>query len=462
MEGTVNKNVFAGIVTAVANFFSGFVRGDFITKLSYIIMGSGCFLRGQVVKGLIFLGIQTVYVYYMISSGIYYISMLPTLGVSTQEKVWDEAKQIYIMQQGDNSMLILLFGVVAIIISVVVLCIYVWQTRIARENETVIKQGGKLRGFKGDLSDLLDKNFSSTILAVPLLLAFLFTVMPLIFMVLMAFTNFNKEHQPPGKLFTWIGFSNFSSVFGGNPLWSTTFFKLLVWTMIWAFFATFINYILGMLLAIHINKKNIKGKAFFRTIFVTTIAVPQFVTLMLMSKLLSEPGALNVLLQQLHITNEAVKFLANPMLAKITVIVVNVWVGIPYSMLITSGVLLNIPDDIYEASRLDGATPRQQFFYITLPYMLHITAPYLITQFVGNINNFNVIYLLTGGGPASLNLYQGGETDLLVTWLYKLTVLEKNYALASTIGIIIFVIVSVLSLIVYNNIGAVKKEDELS
>ena len=336
MEGTVNKNVFAGIVTAVANFFSGFVRGDFITKLSYIIMGSGCFLRGQVVKGLIFLGIQTVYVYYMISSGIYYISMLPTLGVSTQEKVWDEAKQIYIMQQGDNSMLILLFGVVAIIISVVVLCIYVWQTRIARENETVIKQGGKLRGFKGDLSDLLDKNFSSTILAVPLLLAFLFTVMPLIFMVLMAFTNFNKEHQPPGKLFTWIGFSNFSSVFGGNPLWSTTFFKLLVWTMIWAFFATFINYILGMLLAIHINKKNIKGKAFFRTIFVTTIAVPQFVTLMLMSKLLSEPGALNVLLQQLHITNEAVKFLANPMLAKITVIVVNVWVGIPYSMLITS------------------------------------------------------------------------------------------------------------------------------
>ena len=111
---------------------------------------------------------------------------------------------------------------------------------------------------------------------------------------------------------------------------------------------------------------------------------------------------------------------------------------------------------------MDGATPRQQFFYITLPYMLHITAPYLITQFVGNINNFNVIYLLTGGGPASLNLYQGGETDLLVTWLYKLTVLEKNYALASTIGIIIFVIVSVLSLIVYNNIGAVKKEDELS
>lgn len=462
MEGTVNKNVFTKAISGIADFFSGFAKGDAVTKLSYIIMGFGCLARRQIAKGLIFLAMQLVYIYYMISAGIYYISMLPTLGTSTQTKVWDEAKQIYRIQPGDNSMLILLFGVIAIIFSLAMLFIYVWQTKISRQNEAVIRQGGRLQSFREDLLDLLDKNFSTTILFVPLLLAFLFTVLPLIFMILMAFTNFNKDHQPPGKLFTWIGLSNFSSVFGGNPLWSATFFKLFVWTMIWAFFATFINYILGMLLAIHINKKNIKGKAFFRTIFVTTIAVPQFVTLMLMSKLLSEPGALNIFLQKLHLTAEAIKFLDHPMIAKITVIVVNVWVGIPYSMLITSGVLLNIPEDIYEASKLDGATGRQQFFYITLPYMLHITAPYLITQFVGNINNFNVIYLLTGGGPASLKLYQGGETDLLVTWLYKLTVMEKNYALASTIGIIIFVIVSVLSLIVYNNIGAVKKEDELS
>lgn len=462
MEDSVNKNVFAVPVMAIANFFSGFIRGDLITKLSYIIMGFGCLLRGQIAKGLVFLGIQLVYIYYMVSSGIYYIGMLPTLGVNTQQKVWDKARQIYVIHKGDNSMLILLFGVIAIIISIAVLCFYVWQTRIAVQNEAVIRQGGRLQSFREDLFDLLDKNFSATILAIPLLLAFLFTVLPLIFMVLMAFTNFNKDHQPPGKLFTWAGFSNFGSVFGGNPLWSSTFIKLLIWTMIWAFCATFINYILGMLLAIHINKKNIKGRAFFRTIFVTTIAVPQFVTLMLMSKLLSEPGALNVFLQQLHITSEAIRFLDDPMIAKITVIVVNIWVGIPYSMLITSGVLLNIPEDIYEASKLDGATGRQQFFYITLPYMLHITAPYLITQFVGNINNFNVIYLLSGGGPLSLKLYQAGETDLLVTWLYKLTVLEKNYALASTIGIIIFVIVSVMSLIVYNNVGAVKKEDELS
>ena len=94
--------------------------------------------------------------------------------------------------------------------------------------------------------------------------------------------------------------------------------------------------------------------------------------------------------------------------------------------------------------------------------MLHVTTPYLITQFVGNINNFNVIYLLSAGGPLSLNLYQAGETDLLVTWLYKLTVNEQNYSLASTIGIIIFVVVSVISLVVYNNTSAIKSEDEFS
>ena len=101
----------------------------------------------------------------------------------------------------------------------------------------------------------------------------------------------------------------------------------------------------------------------------------------------------------------------------------------------------------------------RRFISITLPYMVFVTAPATITTFVGNINNFNVIYLLTAGGPASLDYYQAGKTDLLVTWLYKLTVDQHDYALASTIGIFIFMIVSICSLAVYNRTGAVKKED---
>ena len=179
-----------------------------------------------------------------------------------------------------------------------------------------------------------------------------------------------------------------------------------------------------------------------------------------MSKLLNDQGSLNNLLISLGWIEDFIPFLTKGNIAKITVIVINCWVGIPYSMLITSGILMNIPQDLYEASKIDGAGPIRQFFSITLPYMLHVTTPYLITQFMGNINNFNVIYLLTAGDPKSLNLYQAGETDLLVTWLYKLTVNEQNYALAATIGIIIFLLLSFISLVTYNNSNAVKGESD--
>jgi arabinogalactan oligomer/maltooligosaccharide transport system permease protein len=129
----------------------------------------------------------------------------------------------------------------------------------------------------------------------------------------------------------------------------------------------------------------------------------------------------------------------------------------------SAGILMNIPADYYEAARIDGAGTVRIFFEITLPYMLHITTPYLITQFVGNINNFNVIWLLTGGGPVD-NLHYGGgsqaqSTDLLVTWLYRLTVDQNpKYNVASVIGIVIFVISAILSLITFNRTSATKNE----
>ena len=456
------SDFFKAIGNGIKGFIEGFTKGDIITKLSYIIMGFGSIGRKQFIKGFFFLALQILYILFMVNSGIYYLSMLPSLGKNTQGEIWDEAAQIFRISQGDNSMLLLLFGVSVILVSIMMLFFYVWQTKIAYRNQKLLENNQKLPSFKDDVNDMFDKNFSATILFFPMLLTILFTVVPLIFMILMAFTNFDKNHQPPGNLFTWVGLTNFKNVFGGNPLWSTTFTRLFVWTIIWAIFATFLNYILGMLLAIIINKKGIKLKKFWRTIFILTIAVPQFVSLMLMSRLLHDQGALNVLLKQLGLISDFIPFLSDPFVAKVTVIVVNIWVGIPYTMLITSGVLMNIPEDLYEASKLDGANPVQQFIYITLPYMLHVTTPYLITQFVGNINNFNVIFLLSGGGPLSLKLYQAGETDLLVTWLYKLTVNEQNYSLASTIGILIFVIVSTISLIVYNNTSAVKQEDDFS
>ena len=123
---------------------------------------------------------------------------------------------------------------------------------------------------------------------------------------------------------------------------------------------------------------------------------------------------------------------------------------------------MNIPADLYESAKIDGASGWQQYRKITLPYMLFVTGPYLLTSFTGNINNFNVIYLLSGGKPLTMELTgNAGYTDLLITWLYKMTVSdEPDYKIAATIGILIFVVMAAINLIVYNMIPSVKNEED--
>lgn len=457
---SVRKGKSFNLFKTLGSFGLMFKKGDFFTKTSFFIMGFGSFMRKQLFAGIALLFIQLTFIVFMSTSGSKFLTGLIKLGTLTQGKVWNEEMGIYIMSKGDNSMLFLLFGVATIFVVIAFIYVYFANIKLAYTNQQLIQEGKRPMRFKETVNILLDEKFHITVLSLPVLLTFMFTIVPLVFMILIAFTNFDANHQPPGNLFTWVGFSNFTSVLWDNPLKSHTFSSLLVWTLIWATFATVLNYIFGMILALMINKKGIRLKKFWRTIFVVTIAVPQFVSLLLMSRLLADQGPVNLILQSMGWVKTFVPFLSDGNVARVTVIVVNLWVGIPYTMLITSGILMNIPVDIYESAKIDGAGPIRQFTAITLPYMLFVTTPYLITQFIGNINNFNVIYLLTGGGPLSLNLYQAGKTDLLVTWLYKLTVNYQDYALASTIGIFIFILSAFFSLVVFNRSSSVKKEEE--
>jgi arabinogalactan oligomer/maltooligosaccharide transport system permease protein len=150
--------------------------------------------------------------------------------------------------------------------------------------------------------------------------------------------------------------------------------------------------------------------------------------------------------------------MTDAMWARVTIIIINLWIGIPYTMLQVTGILQNIPSDLYEAAKIDGAGPVVIFFKITLPYMLFVTTPYLITTFTGNINNFNVIYLLTGGGPTYVG-DTAGQSDLLITWLYKLTVDNKYYNIGAVIGILSFILLSIVSLVTYRNSQSYKNEE---
>lgn len=436
-----------------------FKEGDIFVKLSFIVMGLGNLARGQIVKGLVFLSFEISFIFYMIFTGVAAFSMLGTLGTVQQGMVMDPERGIFVKTDGDNSMLLLLAGVVAIF--VVVLFLLCWKSSILSGYDAyeATQKGKKPNGIVQDFKDLFDKNVQRTLMFLPVTAILIFNILPLVYMILVAFTNFDKQHQPPGNLFTWVGLANFKAILKPGSILGNTFWPILGWTLTWAVFATFLNYILGIIISLLINRKETRLKGLWRTCFVMSIAVPQFVSLLVMRSMLQENGAINILLQELNLISSPLPFWTNATWARVTVIIVNLWVGIPHTILITTGVLQNIPEDLYEAAKVDGANAVVTFFKITLPYMLFVTTPYLITQFVGNMNNFNVIYFLTAGGPNTLDYYQAGKTDLLVTWLYKLTSQSFDYSYASVIGIMVFIISAVLSLITYRKTGSYNNEE---
>ncbi len=443
-------NFFRAVGRGIAWLFTTFFRSGFRTKLSYVIMGAGNILRGQIIKGLIFLVAEVGYIAFLVMFGWTYISKLPTLGTVQRGWHFDEELGIDVLiQNGDNSMLILLYGILSLAAVFAFAALWAINVRSAANAEKMQKNGEKLPPFIEECRGLLDGGFHKTLLFLPTVGIVVFTVIPLIYMIALAFTNYDRNHQVPANLFTWVGLENFSTILGTGSVLGETFWHVLGWTLVWAVFATFLNYILGIALALLINRKGLRFKSLFRTLFVLAIAIPQFVSLLVMKNILAESGPLNILLQEWGLISQPLPFFTDPTWARVTVILVNLWIGIPYTMLITSGILMNIPADLYEAARIDGAPRGVIFRKITMPYVLYVTAPYLITQFIGNINNFNVIYFLTGGAPATLDYYQAGKTDLLVTWLYKLTVDSRDYSLASVIGILVFIVCSVFSLFTF-------------
>ena len=246
-----------------------FAKGDWKTKLSYLIFGFGPLMRGQFIKGIAFLAMEILFIWYFVSFGWGYISKFGTLGTVAT------TKKNRITVYGDNSFLILLFGILTIILILAIIVIWYLNIQENYKEEQILKAGGTLPTNRHFLASLLDENFNKVLLSLPLVGIFLFTVLPILFMICIAFTNYDKTHQPPTNLFTWVGFDNFKNLlsFGSSGM-ASTFFTVLGWTLVWAFFATFIDYFLGLLVAVLINKKGIKFKKLWRTILVITIAVP--------------------------------------------------------------------------------------------------------------------------------------------------------------------------------------------
>ena len=472
-------------VSAKEGFFDiihTFKNGNLAVKLSFFIFGLGNLYYGQIMRGLLFLFFEVVFIAYMVvpSGGIYWLSKGnwfntgATIGTAQGAFEYNIIYDTDVWVPGDDSVKVMLYGLLTIMFIIAFVATWRMQIKQCSICMDITSKGKKIKSGKDDIRSLIDDQFHKTLLALPLTGILLFTVLPIIYMVLVAFTSYDAAHDGYSNLFSWVGLHNFNELtnFGKGGL-GLAFGEILSWTLMWSFFATFSNYFLGMFVAILINKKGINFKKFWRTVLVMTIAIPQFVSLLYVSKLFDSSGIIGEALlewgwipKSMLAANQR-SLWDNPTSAKILLIVVNIWIGIPYVMLQATGILMNIPADLYESSRVDGASAWQQYTRITLPYMLFVTGPSLLTSFVGNLNNFNVIYLLTGGNPLNTQIGAAGgvsvgHTDLLITWLYKMALgsAESKYYLASVIGILIFIVCAGLSLIVYNVIPSTKNEED--
>jgi len=457
MQEMESKNYFG-------KFREAFVHGDIFTKLSFLIWGLGYIGHGQLIKALIVTAVQALGLGFIAFIGAPNLAKFTSLGTVKMEMVFDPVAMRNVVNNYDNSFAILLFSVIAIVLILTLLAGSA-GTVVANYRLELIRQAGKkVNTFGQDLRSYFNEKFYITLLTLPVLGVVVFTVVPLFILIAVAFTNYDQQHMPPANLFTWVGLTNFASLLGGGGLTSTfsyAFGKILAWTLVWAFFASLTTFFGGVLLAMFINSKNTKLPKMWRTLFMVTAAVPQFVSLLLIRDFFADSGIFNTIMSNLGIPQmfgmSYLPLLSNWRWAMVTIIIINIWIGVPYQMLIATGVLMNIPNDMIEAASIDGASPIQLFFKIKMPYLLSVQGPSLVTGFVHNVNNFNVIYLLTNDAYKTTDMAMANssarEVDLLVTWLFRLTQDEYNYKMAAVIGIMVFIVCAVFTMVCFSYIN---------
>lgn len=410
--------------------------------LSVLTCGLGQFYNRQWVKGIVFLSLQISFVFAfkdLIDMGLWGIV---TLGTNVER---------------DHSIFLLVEGIIAIIVIGFGLIIYSLNIYDAYYNGNKLDKGDKLNSLKEQYKQVVDKGFPYLMLSPGFFLLVFAVVFPLAFMLLLSFTNYNLYNSPPAKLVDWVGLKNFIEIFQVK-VWRETFFSVLSWTIIWALLATTGQIIIGILIAVILNQKDLMGRAIFRTLFILPWAVPGFVSILVFAGMFNETfGTINRDL--LSIFNlGTIPWLTDPFWTRIAVIFIQFWLGFPFIMAMTTGVLQSIPNELYEAAKVDGASTLQKFRAITLPMVLYSIAPILITQYTFNFNNFNIIYLFNGGGPAVAGQNAGG-TDILISWVYSLTMNSAQYSKAAAITVLISIIVMTIALLQFRQTKSFKEED---
>ena len=352
-------------------------------------------------------------------------------------------------------------GILAVFIIAIFVVAYVVSIKSALSSYTDFCLEGRCKSNKESMQGAVGKAFPLFGLAPALILVVFFVIVPLVFSISVGFTNWSlPDHLTPGAPVNWVGIENYIDMFGGNSQWSSAFGRVAVWTVLWGFAATGTCYFGGMLLATVLYEVKLKITPVFRAILILPYAIPSILTVKVWQNMLNgSTGTINRTLRELNIISENIGWLTDATLVKFVCIAVNMWVGIPYFMLLITGQMTAISADIYEAATIDGANKFQIFKRITLPLVIYQTAPLIIMSFTHNINNFGAIYFLTGGDPkvADTTITGAGATDLLVTWIYKLTMNELKYCKASVLAMLVFITMAPFAIWNFRNTKSYKE-----
>lgn len=402
-------------------------------------------------KGIFFALIETVFIVFL-PSIIQKIIDLVTLGSPHPELP---------VKLRDNSIFMLIDGILVISLVIIFFVVYFMSISSAEKTYREYCRTGSLKNWKASMNHSLGSSFPAFGLAPAFVMVIVFVVVPLVFSVAVAFTNYSDPgHIPPNNTVDWVGFQNFVDLLSGQNTWSKGMIRVSVWTLVWAVASTFTCYFGGLLVAVQLKEINFKIAPVFRFIFILPYAVPSVVSMLVWKNLLNGTfGIINRTLMALNWIDKPVQWLGSPLMAQIVCVLVNLWAGFGYFMLLSLGTMTAINEDINEAAKIDGAGRFQLFRYITMPLVLYQTIPLIIMSFAHNVNNFGAIYFLTNGAPAvaDTTVTMAGGTDIFVTWIYKLTVNLMKYNYASVIAVMIFIILAPFAIFNFKNTKAFKE-----
>ncbi|MFD9210356.1 carbohydrate ABC transporter permease [Streptomyces sioyaensis] len=256
--------------------------------------------------------------------------------------------------------------------------------------------------------------------------------------------NIGVNHLPATYKFT--GLDNYKAVLTDGVFWDR-----LGWTVTWTVACVSITFLTGLALANMLNR-SLRGRTFYRLALILPWAIPAFISVFTWRMLYNEKnGILNKLLAGGGI--DAVPWLNDPTWAKLSVIAVNVWLGVPFMLVALLGGLQSIPGELYEAAEMDGASAWQRFRHITVPGLRAVSSTVILLSTIWTFNMFPVIFLLTRGGP-------GDATEILVTYAYRLSFVDspRNFSESAAWGVLILVLLSAVA-VVYRR--ALRKQGEV-